>query len=286
MKNALNVELQNDPDLLSDILSALAKKIESGMNLHRTNILGKVPKTRDDFIPSILLEKLEGGAKVVVLDSNQDLPKDWDLLDIKAKYGVDMANEVPGQDGLSSDGGSSDGGSSDGVSTDGGISDGGSSGGGGGLSDCASDGTPNRDREANSDTDQESCLDPDAKPPRVLVFTTSLLLALLSVCRSGSVDGTFKAMSKQWKQLFILMVDYKGAFIPVAFGWLPNKTEVSYHIFIVMVMEAFYAQREQNLLLFGRSKLKLKKIKLDFEKAIHNALGVLFSLKGCFFHFR
>ena len=34
-----------------------------------------------------------------------------------------------------------------------------------------------------------------SKPARVLVFTTSLLLGLLAVC---------KAMSKQWKQLFIL----------------------------------------------------------------------------------
>ena len=41
-KNALNVELQDDPDLLSDVLSALSKRIQSGMNLYRSNILRKL----------------------------------------------------------------------------------------------------------------------------------------------------------------------------------------------------------------------------------------------------
>ena len=77
MKNALNVELQDDPDLLSDVLSALSKRLQSGMNLHRSNILGKVPKHRDDFNPSSLLQKLEGGSKVIVKDSNTDLPPNW-----------------------------------------------------------------------------------------------------------------------------------------------------------------------------------------------------------------
>ena len=42
VKNALNVELQDDPDLLSDVLSALSKRIQSGMNLYRSNILRKL----------------------------------------------------------------------------------------------------------------------------------------------------------------------------------------------------------------------------------------------------
>lgn len=263
VRNALNVEYEDDPDLLSDLISALSKKIESGMNLHRTKILGNVPKEREDFIPGILLEKLEGGSKVLVLDSDVDLPKDWDIIDMKEKYGFTVAKDNLHGGGLSSDGGSSDGGGSE--------------------------------EEANqAETEvfdppsmEERCLDDqNIKPPRVLVFTTCMLVALLAVCRAGSVDGTFKAMSKQWKQLFIFLVCYKGAFIPIAFGWLPDKSEVSYHIFTVLVMEAFYSQREKTFELFGKSGLRLKKIKLDFEKAIHNALGSLFSLKGCFFHFR
>ena len=74
--------MQDDPDLLSDVLSALSKKIQSGMNLHRSNILGKVPKHRDDFDPSSLLQKLEGGSKVIVKDSNKDLPANWWKMDL------------------------------------------------------------------------------------------------------------------------------------------------------------------------------------------------------------
>ena len=58
-KNALNVELQDDPDLLSDVLSALSKRIQSGMNLYRSNILGKVPKDRDEFEPRKLQERFK-----------------------------------------------------------------------------------------------------------------------------------------------------------------------------------------------------------------------------------
>ena len=51
-------------------------------------------------------------------------------------------------------------------------------------------------------------------PPRVLVFTSLTLLCLLSVCKSGSVDGTFSSISKQWKQLFIFLLDYNSTWLP------------------------------------------------------------------------
>ena len=76
------VEYQDDPDLLSDILSALSKRIQSGMNLHRSKLLGNVPKDRDDFDPYMLLNKLEGGSKVIVKNSKKDLPSNWWKLDL------------------------------------------------------------------------------------------------------------------------------------------------------------------------------------------------------------
>ena len=157
-------------------------------------------------------------------------------------------------------------------------SDGGSS----GVGESENEDIPTSTEISDEDDDEV----PVENPPRVLVFTTVMLLALLAVCRNGCVDGTFKSMSKQWKQLFIMMVNYRGAFIPVAFGWLPDKSEISYHVFLVLLLEAFRGQKGEILELFGRCNLKLKKIKLDFEKAIHNAFGSLFILKGCFFHFR
>ena len=118
VKNALNVQYDHDPDLLSDIISALPKRIESGLNLHRTSILGKVPRTREDFDPRMLLDKVEGGGKVIVLDSNTDLPTNWHDIDLKAKYGV--SGGVGGTGGDASDGLSS---GDDGLSSEG--SDGG-----------------------------------------------------------------------------------------------------------------------------------------------------------------
>ena len=76
------MEYQDDQDLLSDILSFLSKIIVSGKNLHRSNLPGNVPKNRDEFDQNKLLNKLEGGAKVIVKDSNKNLPPNWWKLDL------------------------------------------------------------------------------------------------------------------------------------------------------------------------------------------------------------
>ena len=44
-------------------------------------------------------------------------------------------------------------------------------------------------------------------------------------------------------------------------------------------------EHENIVKLYNRGGLKLRKIKLDFESAIHRAFEVLFKLRGCFFHF-
>ena len=54
-------------------------------------------------------------------------------------------------------------------------------------------------------------------PLRVLVFTTIRLLLFLTMSKRGSVDRTFKLITPQ---LFILMVEYRGVHLPVAFGCL------------------------------------------------------------------
>ena len=52
------------------------------MNLHISELLDNVPNNRDEFDPSMLLNKLEGGSKVIVKDSNKDLPPSWWKLDL------------------------------------------------------------------------------------------------------------------------------------------------------------------------------------------------------------
>ena len=79
------MEYQDDQDLLSDIFSSLSK-IVSGKNLQRSNLLGNVPKNRDEFDQNKFLNKLEVGAKVIVKDSNKDLPPNWWKLDLGQPY--------------------------------------------------------------------------------------------------------------------------------------------------------------------------------------------------------
>ena len=89
------LEYENDPGLLAEIVSALPKKMESTLNLYKNRILGSLPKSRDDFDPSSLLSKLDGGDKIVVCDSNTDLPQNWKEIDMKEAFGsvgVDIPN--------------------------------------------------------------------------------------------------------------------------------------------------------------------------------------------------
>ena len=70
-----------DPDLWDDVLSEMGNFntdfIEQKLRRVRESVLGKVPTNRDVFDPAPILEKLEGGSKVIVIDSNKDLPTNW-----------------------------------------------------------------------------------------------------------------------------------------------------------------------------------------------------------------
>ena len=65
---------RKDPALLIDIVSALPKRMESSLNLHKSRLLGIMPKSRDDFDPLPFLSKVAGGEDVLFMDSNKDLP--------------------------------------------------------------------------------------------------------------------------------------------------------------------------------------------------------------------
>ena len=102
----------------------------------------------------------------------------------------------------------------------------------------------------------------------------------------GSVDGTFRTVSRIFKQLFILMLHYKGTNLCVAYGLLPDKNFISYYIFNFLVLQAFRKHESAILELSGRRTIKLQKIRLDFELGIHRAFEGCFRLEGCYFHFR
>ena len=92
-----NVMYDNDPGLLTEVISAFPKRIESTLNLYKNKMLGSLPTSRDDFDPTSLLGKMEGGEKIVFMDSNKDLPKDWKTIDLKETFGVPNKNAVDHQ---------------------------------------------------------------------------------------------------------------------------------------------------------------------------------------------
>ena len=68
----------------------------------------------------------------------------------------------------------------------------------------------------------------------------------------------------------------------VAFGWLPNKEALSYHIFFLLLLGEFRYRAEEIKRRYGKNKLRLRKLKLDFEVAMHVSLSPLFILEGKF----
>ena len=76
------------------------------------------------------------------------------------------------------------------------------------------------------------------KPKRVLVYTSKKLIKQLTKNLKTSVDGTFKSSCKIWGQSFIWMVKQRSYWVPVCWGWLPDKTSISYKVFFLLIMEA------------------------------------------------
>ena len=98
--------------MLSGIISALPVRMESTLHNHRNKLLGTLPKSRDEFDPLSLLSKLEGGEKILVLDSNKDLSKDWRTMDMMEAFGLQSKDDNGHPNLFSIDGVSSDGGTS------------------------------------------------------------------------------------------------------------------------------------------------------------------------------
>ena len=68
--------------LIANVLEALPIKVENTLFNFRTKLLGKVPRTRDEYDPTTFLHTLSGWDKITVLDS-RDLPEKWTEYNIK-----------------------------------------------------------------------------------------------------------------------------------------------------------------------------------------------------------
>ena len=90
----IKLKFEHDKALLADILSALPKRMESSLNLHKNRLLGSLPKNREYFNPFQLLSKLSGGEKVIVLDSSKDLPPNWRNINMVKKFGPSQVGDL------------------------------------------------------------------------------------------------------------------------------------------------------------------------------------------------
>ena len=116
-------------------------------------------------------------------------------------------------------------------------------------------------------------------PKRVLIWTTKKLLRQLSKNLKTSVDGTFKSCCKLWGQSFIWMVKQRGYWVPVVWGWLPDKSEIYYKVFFLLV--------KQKMEDFGMG-FSIESVISDFELNIMKAIDemLLVDILGCFFHLK
>ena len=114
-------------------------------------------------------------------------------------------------------------------------------------------------------------------PKRVLAYSSTRLIKLLGKHLKTSVDGTFKSSCKLFKQNFVWMVKIYGHWIPIIHGWLPDKTELSYKVFILLV--------KQKLAELG-IQFDIDTLICDFELAIVKAFDDMTNCKieTCFFH--
>ena len=156
----------------------------------------------------MILNNLEFGTSVLVLDSN-DLPEKWWEVDLRSLIPEDHPGHNTGYDAV----------------------------------------LPQEDFL--------SCPD-DFKPPRVVIYTTEQLLELLCFCRKANVDGTFWCCPKIFKQVYILLCEYKKTSLLCSMALLPDKKRMSYHVFILLLLLESKKR-------FGIEKLCLEKIKMDFE---------------------
>ena len=209
----------------------------------RAEVIGPTPRSRNEFQPKNFISRIFGDTNDVVLDSN-DLSEGW-------KDDIDRTNRSSEYEWNN-------------------------------LTTEILNMVETEHEEYNSeaqDIDTEDSVDKDL-PKRVVAFTSPTLLKQLSKNLKTSVDGTFKSSCSLWTQQFIWMVKSQtGYWIPVVWGWLPDKTETSYRVFFLLV------EKKMNEL---GLQLNVESVLADFELNILKAVDEMLQspILGCFFHYK
>ena len=110
---------------------------------------------------------------------------------------------------------------------------------------------------------------------RMLIFSTSTNLDLLSRSKLWLADGTFKTVPQIFYQLYTIHAFSNGREFPCVYALLSDKKEVTYNSFFLQLKTL-------------KIDLNPSHISVDFEQAAINAFRANFpvtTIDGCFFHF-
>ena len=243
-------ENAEDP-MFPEVMESLGnhRALEQKLLRSRWSIIGTMPKNRNDFNPEQFLKNVLKKSTMITIDSN-NLDENWrsaiEKTNVNTSYNwdkfTDRMRAYEEED------------------------------------DDEDQETGDSPEEQNDD---EGDLDPKAGdlPKRVVCYTSLKLLKLFAQCTRGSLDGTFKSSCKLWKQQFVFMLKFRGHWIPVVWGWLPDKTELSYKVFLHLILEKL---KDLEI------TFNLEEIICDFELAIHKSIDDIcpdMKILGCFFHF-
>lgn len=133
--------------------------------------------------------------------------------------------------------------------------------------------------EANIQTHRgEQFLLINDRTEQIVVFSCKSNIQMLEKTTQIYLDGTFNYCAQFFCQFFTLHSYYNGHYIPLIFSLLPNKRTETYQKLFNII---------KKICKDNSVTLRISKIVIDFEKAIHNAVEQIFPLAkiiGCRFH--
>lgn len=198
-------EYSKNKDFYSHLIAELGtdSALEKQLLRIRAEVIGHTPKSRNDFNPDEFLNGIYGERNNIIVCDSNNLDSSW-------RDGINRTRSNSEYDW-----------------------------------DKMDDNMRNIENEYHREVMDEEIENPESDenvgvndkdlPKRVLAFTTRNLLQELENNSKTSVDGTFKSSCSLWGQQFIWMIKSKGHWIPVVWSWLPDKTEVSYKVFFLLI---------------------------------------------------
>ena len=114
---------------------------------------------------------------------------------------------------------------------------------------------------------------------RVILMSTKDCLKNLANAKTICGDGTFKITPAPWKQVMIISAEIiEDVWVPVAFGYLPDKKKDTYNMFFGLLKEA---------LTKNGFELSAQYFMRDFETNLRNCAKdkLEIDILGCHFHY-